>query len=487
MMLMITFTFMVGHASAQGSKAITLTLRQATDLARKQSPEALKARNRLLDQYWQNRTFRADYLPSLTLDATTPDLSSGISSIPKDDGTLGFVRSSNVNSSANLSLSQNIGLTGGSIFVNSGLQRIDVLQDTVSTSYLSTPVSIGIRQPILTFNRLYWSKKIEPLRWEEAKRQFLEDMEQVSIRATNLFFNLLIAQINLEISRKNVANNDTLYKIANGRYNLGKIAENELLQMELSLLNSQTALAQNRLDVQTQAFELRNFMGYKENLSFNLIPPVDVPDYEVDVNIAVAQAKKNRRKVIELDRQLLEAEREVARSRGENGFNANVFATYGLGKSAGDLNDVYTNPEDQQQFRIGVSIPILDWGKSKSQVRMAKANRELVQTTVEQEALSFEQEIYLRAVQFNILNSQLTIAAKSDTIAQKRFAVTKARYLIGKIDITELNIALEEKDVAKRGYFEQLRNYWSSYYNLRKLTLYDFEAKTPIPFREELR
>jgi hypothetical protein len=50
--------------------------------------------------------------------------------------------------------------------------------------------------------------------------------------------------------------------------------------------------------------------------------------------------------------------------------------------------------------------------------------------------------------------------------------------LIGKIDITNLNIALTEKDNAKRSYLEALRTYWSSYFNLRRLTLFDFATGT---------
>jgi len=56
-----------------------------------------------------------------------------------------------------------------------------------------------------------------------------------------------------------------------------------------------------------------------------------------------------------------------------------------------------------------------------------------------------------------------------------RYDITKNRYLIGKIDITDMNIALTEKDEAKARYIQSLQDFWTAYFNLRRLTLYDFE------------
>jgi len=77
--------------------------------------------------------------------------------------------------------------------------------------------------------------------------------------------------------------------------------------------------------------------------------------------------------------------------------------------------------------------------------------------------------------------NQLRIAAKSDTVAQKRYDVTQKRYMIGKInDVLDLNLAQIDNDNAKIGYYRSLMTYWKSYYQIRKITLYDFEHNTPI-------
>ncbi len=59
-------------------------------------------------------------------------------------------------------------------------------------------------------------------------------------------------------------------------------------------------------------------------------------------------------------------------------------------------------------------------------------------------------------------------------MAQRRFEVSKDRYLIGKIDVTNLFLAQNEKDAARRSRVQTLWDFWSGYYRLRRLTLFDF-------------
>jgi hypothetical protein len=48
---------------------------------------------------------------------------------------------------------------------------------------------------------------------------------------------------------------------------------------------------------------------------------------------------------------------------------------------------------------------------------------------------------------------------------------------IGKIQNDALYLAQGEKDAAVLANAQALRNYWTSYYHLRRVTLYDFEKK----------
>jgi outer membrane protein TolC len=59
-------------------------------------------------------------------------------------------------------------------------------------------------------------------------------------------------------------------------------------------------------------------------------------------------------------------------------------------------------------------------------------------------------------MQFNRQDDQVMIARKSDYISQNRYEVTKQRFLIGKIDVLDLNVAQSERDQAKQKYISTL-------------------------------
>jgi outer membrane protein TolC len=300
-------------------------------------------------------------------------------------------------------------------------------------------------------------------------------LERVSRQAVRYFFDLTLAQINLEVSEKNYANTDTLFQIAKGRYQLGTIAENELLQMELSFLNSDAFRNEATIDLELRKSRLRSFLGFNERVSLELILPSEVPIIEMDYSRTLQEAKDNNPELMNLERQLLEAQQRVAEARSQKGIRADLYAQFGLSQTADGVRGVYQEPNNNQRVEVGVQIPILDWGLGKGQYRMAQSAEEVVKTNVEQSQIDFNENIFLQVMQFNLQDDQVAIASKADAIADLRYEVTKQRFLIGRIDVLDLNVALEEKDVARRGYVQELRNFWDYYYNLRGLTLYDWQ------------
>lgn len=471
--------FTLQQAAAQQTEGRMLSLRQCVQMARNQSLSAHQASTFLENRYWQYRTFRSGYFPQLSLNATLPDFRRTIDLVKQDDGTQVFRPVRNMGTSLGLSLSQNIPWTGGQIFINSELQRFDNF-NTENSSYSTQPVSVGIVQPLFGFNRFKWERKIEPLKYEESRKEYVEQMERISGEAVSNYFDLLLAQIQLSIAEKNVANTDTLYQIAKGRYNLGKIAENELLQLELSLMNSKQQVAQAELDVEISTLELKTYLGINSEENLNLLLPESIPAFEVDEQLALEEARKNRKAILSFKRRKLEAERNIAQAKGDAGLQVDLFANFGLAQQADSLLNAYYQPDDQQTVRLGLQIPLLNWGRNRSRIKTAQANAELVRANVKQDENNFQREIFLKVRQFEMLKKQLVVAQKSDEIAQRRYEIAKSRYMIGKIAITDLNIATNEKDQAKRAYVRSLNSFWTAYFDLRRLTLYDFEKQQTI-------
>lgn len=462
-----------------------LTLFEVIEMAKNQSPEAVLAKHRFRSAYWQYRTYKAAFLPNMKM--TTSPLNFNRSLIAKlnDNGSYNYIEVNRNTSSLGFELNQNIGLTGGQFFVKTSLDRDDDFKKD-SSSYKSIPYQIGFKQPIFGFNELKWNKKIEPLLYEEAKRNYLQTIENISMDASRYFFDLILAQQNLKTAKMNYANSDTLYKIAKGRYNIGTIAENELLQMQLSFLNAEGAVSDAEVDLQLKKAKIKSFLGLNDEYDLDLSIPELVPATNVKYDEVLSLAKTNTPKALEFNRRIIEADRDVAKARATRGFSAELNVNYGINRDAELLKDSYNNYNDLQSFNVMLTVPILDWGLGKGKVKMAQSNREVVRATVDQDIVVFDQDIFLKVMQFNRQDDQVALSAKSDTIAQMRYNVTKERFLIGKIDVLDLNIAQTERDAAKQKYINTLSSFWQFYYNMRRLTLFDFEKQKPLEMDFEL-
>lgn len=466
-------------AQLKSDSLLALTLQQAIGLAQEHSPDILYYRHYFRSSYWNYCYYKANYRPSLSLN-TTPTFNHWINAITQPDGTAKYIQQNQLETVVRFNLGQNIAFTGGYLYLQTRLQRLDVLGNNSSYSYNSTPLLIGYTQSLSGYNSLKWDKKIEPQRFEKAKRDYVQRLEYVARTTTSKFFNLANAQTNLEIARINFANADTLYVFAKGRYELGTMTENDMLQLEISKLNSESSLLRAELNLDDAIENLRSYLGITDAVSIEVIIDDDIPVKIIPVSKALEFALTNSPNMLDMEIRKMESDRNVASAKASVGINADLNMQFGLSQTGNELNTVYKEPLNQQYVAVGISVPILDWGRGKGRVQLAKSNRDMIYSQVEQERKDFEMSIVNMVKQFNLYPNQIIVASKTDRMAERRNEVARRLYILGKSTILELNASITDKDDAKRGYISALQSYWSSYYELRSLTLYDFEKDIPL-------
>jgi outer membrane protein TolC len=404
-----------------------------------------------------------------------------------------YVSYANNSYSANISASQRIGFTGGNISVTSSLDRSDNIGDEITTtSYSAIPLNISYSQPLFKFNSFKWERKTEPLKYEKAKKNYIETLEDISIAATNKFFNLLKAKINKDISEKNYTNYEKLLRVARGRFKLGKIAKSELLQVELSSINAERSINNIRLEYKKKTLKFKSFLRLNSVDSILLIPPKKTFNLKIDIPKAFKYAKQNTSRALELKLNDIATAMDREQLRMEKRPEINLTANYGLSNTADKFNEIYKNPDISKGFSFTISapIPILDWGRRKGRRQMAESGYRITKANQEQEKIDFEEEIMSNLINYSNLEKQLLIAAKSDIIAQESYELTQKRYLIGKItDILTLKDAQIAYDRAKIDHLASIQAYWVGYFQLRKLTLYDFRKNEfiNVDFNEVLK
>ena len=450
-------------------ESLLLTLSETVEMAQQQSNDALAAKHSLEAAEWNYRYYQANYLPSVSL-SSSPSLNRQVSSITQPDGTNVFVRQNQLSTDLSLSISQNVALTGGRLFVNSNIYRQDEFEQHTH-GYSSVPFSVGYQQSIFGHNSLKWARRTEPLRVRIARKQYQETMELVAARASNYFFSLASAQTNLDIARQNYAVSDTLHQYALRRYERGSITENEMLQLEVSRLTEDTNQLNAEAEVEESMLALKSYLGIKDAVSLRVVPDTLIHDVIIDANEALELALSNNPDPEQLRLNVLESQSSLAAAKANRGLKADLYVQFGLSQTGTTLGEAFSKPLNQQYGSLTLSLPLLDWGRGKGQVRVAKSRLELTRTQSEQAMEDFRLNVLKMVRQYNLQGYRVRIAYRTRETALRRYEVSRWLYVQGRSSLLELNTSINEKDNAQRAFIGALQTYWSLYYGLRSLTL----------------
>jgi outer membrane protein TolC len=459
----------------QPGEPLQLTLDAAIEMALDQGNSARAADAARTAAMHRDDAFYARLLPQLALNGEVPTYNRSIIPVVQPDGTTLFRPQDQTSVALEAQLSQAVPFTGGEVFVASSLERIAISGTSDAITWSSTPISIGIRQPIFRPNTIGWDRREQPMRSEVANRQFLEAREQIALETTGLFFGVYAARASLENATANAATNDTLYTLNTGRYQIGTIGENDLLQSELALLRAQTDVDGATLALERALATLRLALHLDPSQPVELVIPTEIPQFDADSARAASEALRNRSVVTSLELQEVQAERNVASARMNNGWGATVQASLGFNATGNNFNRAYTELLERRGLTVQVEMPMIQWGARSATIDAAKADREELANTTELTLNQTALEARFAAVQLSQARRNLSLSARADTVAQKRFEVAYNRYVIGRISVDNLFIAQREKDQARAQYVQALGGFWEAYYRLRLITLFDFQ------------
>lgn len=480
-LLFIGFSMLWQPAAKQESDTLKLSLQQVVALAKTNSIASKQAATIKETKFWEWRTFKSNYQPQLALSGILPGYTKTYVQVQQPNGSILFQPVHNDNSSLTLDFTQSIAATGGTIYGTTQLQRFDDF-DRNNVLYNGIPYGIGYTQPILQFNELKWDKKIEPLKFNESKQAYIESQEKIAVNVTDYYFDLLLAQANVDMAETNLSNTRRILAIAETKFDLGKITKNEILQLQLEVLNAQKALGSANRDVEIATLNLISYAGIDASSKILLEMPAANANIEVSSDLVLKEALENRSDAIAFVRRLAEAKRDVAKAKGENGLKATLRANLGFSNAGTKIWDVYRSPKSQQSVEVQLSIPVLDWGRSKSRTKTAQANEQFTTYSVQQDQQIFRQQIITEVTLYNMMKEQIKLTAEAERIAVEKYKIASERYVLGNLSITDLSIAFQENDRAKRDYVTSMRDFWTAFYQLRYLSLYDFEKNQKITY-----
>ena len=454
-----------------------LTLQDAIRMAQQRGPAAQVARSTRDAARWRDQAFNSRLLPQVFLNGNAANLDRGINPITAPDGSTQFVSQAQNQSSLGVSVAQKIPLTGGTLSVGSAVSRIDLFGDRTNKYWQTTPVIIGLQQDLFRPRTLVWDEKVQSLSANVAERQYLEAREDVAGLTAVAFFDLYAAQQSYDNAVANAGVNDTLYTLNKGRYEVGKIGENDLLKSELALLRARSALDDAKLNRDRAEATLRRTIDFPEGQAFTIVAPETIPNVEADPEVAVQMALKNSSVTEQADLDAVRSKRAITEAKLNNRFNASINASVGFNQTASVFGEAYQSPLGKQRLQVGVNMPMMQWGAGRADLEVAKAGEQQANANNKSRRDALVEDARFSVLELQKAQRNVIIASKADTVAAKQFEVARNRYTIGKIAILDLFTAQTETDNAVIGRVQALRNYWTAYYHLRRVTLYDFETK----------
>lgn len=269
--LLSLFIIIPTIASAQ---KVNLTLQRTIEIANDSSLQAFRVKNMYLSSYWQYRSYKAARLPSLSLDLTPASYNRYIRQRYDSQENIDVYRAQQMfSASGSVNISQNFDPLGGTFYLESGLEYMRNFGDYTGNQFSSIPVRLGYRQTLIGYNAFKWDRKIEPLKFEKAKKELIQNMEGVAESAVTYYFNLALAQEEYRLAVNNLASCDTLYITGERRFKIQAISEADLLTLKLDKVNAQNTLENAKISLKRAMFSLATFLGMDQNAEITVTLP----------------------------------------------------------------------------------------------------------------------------------------------------------------------------------------------------------------------
>lgn len=469
------------------AQEIRLTLDDAITMAADSSLSAIKAHRAYMSGYWEYRAYKAARMPSLTLNLTPAQYNRNIVQRYDSENDRDVFRTQqSYYASGGLSVVQNVDFTGGTLYLNSGVDFLRSFGGDAYSQFSSVPVRIGYSQSLIGYNPFKWDKLIEPLKYERRKKELSYNMEQISEEAIVYFFSLAQAQAEYDLAVKNMASCDTLYKIGCDRHKIGAISRADLQTLKLDVINANNTLKNSEIAMRRAMFQLASFLNIDKEHTLSIELPARPKLLTISAAKALEYARENNPEFLALKQNILESRQAVDRTKKESGINASLNASIGFNQVGSEFAQVWRDPLQQDMVSMSLSIPILDWGVRKGKYNMARNNLTVVEISSRQSEQQIEEEVVMTVNDFNVQGGMIESAEEARLLAESAYEDTRMRFIIGKSDINSLSMALTRKDAAEKNYISALRNYWLSYYKIRRLTMYDFTNECTIDSGKEI-
>ena len=422
-------------------------------------------------------SYKKSFLPSISLSLTPFNLNRSINLLQNpSDGTYRYVEDYLGNTSAGLSLSQRIGITGGNLTINTNQNLVNEFSNSRRT-FNSVPFSISYSQSLFGGNKKYkYEKEINYKENSISKLNYCLEILKVQEQISTYYISTYTAMLEEEMAINSFEQSDSLLSIAKIKLDNDNITQHEFDLIKIKKSESEYQLKEAKIKHKNHLKKLLFFLGLPTNnlQGYKLFKPnISLPD---NLDRDVVYLFVNRNNPFSLAQEIKKAKIKLYlfNKKLKNSFNSSVSISYGSNQFSNNFLDSYRNPNSRQSVSLSMSIPIFKWGISKNTLKIAQNEYQKRLITLKNEEIKFNNDLDEKVAAYNSAMYLYSLTEKENEIYKAHYKLALKTFLLNKSSIYDLYALKKEQQNTMQKHLKALESVWNKYFEIRTISLYDF-------------
>jgi outer membrane protein TolC len=328
---------------------------------------------------------------------------------------------------------------------------------------------IVVTQPLFTGGKITSQKKSARLGVDAAEQGYLAAKEDVIYGVKSAYYRLIFARDILRSKEILLKYTQNSYDTALDLNKRTKTPREEVLLrlgVQLNEAGQELIAAQESLKIEQKA--LLNAMGLDSNGSIEVQDLKD--DYFIAEDMPVEVA--NNYEILKLAKEVKEANEQIKIAK--SGFYPQLNARYGYGYEWGDWSQ-----EGKTDWIAGVAVDlnIWDWGKTRADVKQAKAYKDELQSYENLLSQQIGLELESARLRYESASKRFEIAKTSFEQAKRSLDLFESRYRDALVTSVELLDAQRAFALAQVRYFSSILDMRLAKAEIEKIAGKGYDAK----------
>ncbi len=311
----------------------------------------------------------------------------------------------------------------------------------------------GLGQLIWDFGKTLNQIKLAKENLTAAELAFLEVQEDTILNTKSAYFNVLKAQLLLDVAKGDLGQSKVHLERAKGFYEVGLRQKFDVTKAEVGVSNATLDYAKAKKNYELAKANLNNIMGKIKDTKYKVQEIEKFNLLNVDINEALQTATKNRVEILKREAEARAAQTDVEVKKKGNWPKITADTSHGI------RHTDTTGTLDGWNLGVLFSWPWFDSFKTRSQVEAAEANLRIAKSNIEEETLNVVLEVQDAVLSLEEAKERINATEKLLQEASENLEIAEARYAEGLGSIIEVSDAEVSMTSAKKNYVVAISDY----------------------------